>query len=337
MLSWIQALFYFQMDAQFMQKEKYIGEISYSRLLALVLIVTCLLLSTNAASGFYENGDDSLLLNLSTAQITRSSHLIELDLSHENAIFVQESIVFSISEGKFPDKLAIILPETAEIDSFQRVEMMGANSEHINYSRSGDILFFNDSEHLQESSMPALYEVRYAIKDDATLASRSFLKVLYRSDQVSYPISRLAVVATYPEGVHVHLTDGMGNAVKADSVETETNTVSFAWTSPDIDVLVVNTHDPVEPVSGTKSSGGFVFLLASGAFILMVFILYSRRKGNADIRNLEDNYEALLAVILKLEEDHKKKLISKKEFQSLHKKYRYQAMETKKKMDNLKK
>jgi len=326
-------------DAQLMQKENIFKNSNYYRLLVIVLAVTFLLLSINSASGFYENTNTSVLQNSSLVPATRSSHLIEVDLSHENAIFVQESIVFSVSlnVSEIPDNLAINVPGSAEIDSFQRVEMMGTGSEPINYTRDGDILYFDDSKRLQESSLPAIYEIRYVIKDNAAISYRSFSKVLHSSEQVFYPIGRLTVAVSHPEGVHVHLTNEIGNAIKADTVETNVNIVTFAWNNPDIAALTVNTHSPVEQSSDGNVPVAFLFLLAFGAVVVVVYMLYSKRKGNAGIRELEDQYESLLTVILQIEDDHKSKILSDKEFLSLHKKYKSQAMDIKKKIDSLQK
>ncbi|WP_406662234.1 hypothetical protein V7O66_06160 [Methanolobus sp. ZRKC3] len=301
------------------------------RSLVLIIVFSCLLISINSTSGFYNvNGSDSF--NSSMEQIIESSHLIELDLNHEGTIFVQESIVFSVSGEEALDNLIIHIPETAEVTSFKRIEMMGTDSKQIEYLRDQDALYFNDSERLYQSSMPALYEISYVLEDGKNAYSHSFSKVLHDSEKTSYPISRLAVVVNYPEGVHVSLTDAIGNALKADEIKDESNTVSFTWTSPDFDVLLVSTHKAVEQGSAKNIQNIFVLALVSVTALVLVFVLYSKRKKNADIHDLEDRYEALLAVILQTEEDRKNKVISDQEFKALHKKYKQQAMEVKKKM-----
>jgi hypothetical protein len=319
-----------------MKKENDLKATIYYKYFVLLFVTSCfIILSINSAFAFTNASD--MLLNNSTNGVVESSHLIELDLNHENMIFVQESIVFSINGNKIPEYIMIIVPETAKITSFQRIEMMGTGSKNINYTRNGDVLQFNDPEKFVMSSAPVLYELSYSVSDDTSVSYRSFLKHFHNSVQDAYPISRLSVMVNYPEGTHVYLTDGMGNALNADSVKDESDLVTFAWNNPELGVLSVNTHKAAGENLANPSPNAFFFVLMAGAVFVLILVLYSRKKRGDDFGDLEDTYESLLAVILQLEDDRKNKTITENEFTKMHKKYKSQAMDTKKKMDILKK
>ena len=283
--------------------------------------------SVNAAKEYISSG------NYSITRLIESSHLIEIDLTHEGVIPVQESIVFSVTGNGTTDKLMITVPETAEVISVQRTEMMGSGSEQVDYTRVQDTLYFNDPERFSESPIPALYEIKYVLYEDSDIHSRSFSKTLQDKERSTYPISRLAVLVNDSESVHVRLTDATGNRLKADEVKSTTGTVSFTWINPDFDVLTVNTHVPVDENAGAlKEKIGILLILALITGAASVF--YSKKK-KGDINDLEDRYEALVGVIIQIEEDWNNKVITEQEFKELHKKYKQHATETKKRIMEL--
>ena len=305
----------------------------------LMLCIFCLFLQgpALALSDSSSNLSDSSAISVSE-QIGTSefSHLIEVYFEDDNYLVASESIVYSANSANNSQELVLWIPENAEIMQFQVTDMVASTTPtSVNYSREDDFLYFPSYGDISSSGMPLLYGIRYVVQSHEE--EQLFRKVISEEGMFDYSASRLIIIVHHEENEIPAITSVSGLPLVADEVISEMNYTSYAWSSPqfnEFSITLINRN------SGTKTGIGYNYSLIAGIVLLVLVLaaaLFYKKNDSGDISDLEDLYEAELAVLTQIKEDRNKKKLSKEEFETLNKKHNENALKIKNKMEKLKK
>ncbi|SFM23025.1 hypothetical protein SAMN04488696_0463 [Methanolobus profundi] len=268
--------------------------------------------------------------------VSEFSHLIEMYFEDDNYIIVSESVVYSTGSVNDSDDLVLWIPENAEIMQFLVTDMTGSASEtSVNYSREGNFIYFSADESSTSNVMPLLYGIRYVVHSHEDVAT--FNKVIRSEGILDYPISRLIIVVNHENSEIPSITSANGIQLVADQASNDDGKTSYIWSSPAFDEFSVTLQSPN---SYTNTGTGYNYSLIIGIVLLIVVIgavLYYKKDSSGKLGELEELYEAELAVIAQIESDRKKKKLSKDDFERIHKKHSDSAAKIKEKMEKLKK
>ncbi|MDG6244967.1 MAG: hypothetical protein QCH31_11380 [Methanolobus sp.] len=318
------------------------GSISkYMRLF--LMISACLILLNSSVMAVQDNANDSsddILQDKSIplqAGVTEFSHLIEIHFQDNDLLIVSESIVYSLNMAA--EELVLWVPENAQILQFQVTDMAGtASVEPVDYERSGDLVYFRPHEDEDSGRMPKLYGIRYVIQDSGE--HNVFRKVLRHQGSFGYPISRLIITVGHDEGKVAVIRSGDGVLLQADEMASETDHSSYIWHSPQFDEFSITLKDHGVD---RRTEDGYTGIIAGSISIIVIAIFLHRiyrKKSSIDpdmLEELENLYDAELAIIKKIKEDWEKNKLSKEEFEDLHQKYTDNAAKTRKRIEKLKK
>ncbi|WMW22656.1 hypothetical protein RE476_02230 [Methanolobus mangrovi] len=270
------------------------------------------------------------------AGVSEFSHLIEVYFEDDNYLVASESIVYSASSANNSQELVLWIPENAEIMQFQVTDMIASTTAtSVNYSRTGDFVSFPSYGDTSSSGMPLLYGIRYVVQSHEE--EQTFRKVISEDGIFDYPVSRLIIIVHHEESEIPAITSVSGLQLVADEVISEMNYTSYAWSSPqfnEFSITLINQN------SGTKTGMWDNYSLIVGIVLLIIVVaaaLFYKKNDSGSISDLEDLYEAELAVLAQIKEDRKKKKLSEEEFENLHKKHSDSALKIKNKMEKLKK
>ncbi len=306
----------------------------------LMLCIFCLFLQSPAMalSDSSSNLSDSSATSTDSEQTGTSefSHLIEVYFEDDNYLVASESIVYSASSANNSKELVLWVPENADIIQFQVSDMTASTTAtSVNYSRKHDFLYFSSYGDTSSSGMPLLYGIRYVVHSHEE--EQTFRKVISEEGIFEYPVSRLIIIVHHEDNEIPAITSVSGLPLVADEVISDMNYISYAWSSPqfnEFSITLINQN------SGTKTGMGYNYSLIMGIILLIIVVaaaLFYKKNDSGNISDLEDLYEAELAVLAQIREDRNKKKLSKEEFESLNKKHNENALKIKNKMEKLKK
>ncbi|WP_407356175.1 hypothetical protein [Methanolobus sp. WCC5] len=312
--------------------------------LTLFLILSaCLILLQIPAQAFQDNTSD---INVSSqdnsssviSAISEYSHLIEIHFHDNDLLIVSESIVYLMDVTAEDEELVLWVPEAAQITHLQVTDMAGtADVRSLDHERNGSLVYFSSHGISGSNGMPQLYGIRYAIQDSGE--GTVYRKVLREQGTFGYPTSRLIIIVAHDEDKVPVIISGEDLLIEADETISETDQTSYVWYSPQFDQLSITLE---ERDKGLEAEQGYAGIIAGAIlFIIVIAVLYNRYRRNDSTDpympgELEDLYDAELAVIARIEGDWKKDKLSKEEYDSLHKKHTESAAGIKKRIEKLK-
>ncbi|WP_094228292.1 hypothetical protein [Methanolobus psychrotolerans] len=302
----------------------------------IVLSVFCLFLQAPALANDENEGNESAISIVSKqTRISEFSHLIELYFEDDNYVIISESIVYSAGSPNNSEELVLWIPENAEIMQFQVTDMAGSTPiSSVNYSRKDNLLYFHSYGTTASDGMPLLYMIRYAVHNHEE--NPAFRKVIREEEIFEYPISRLIIVVNYEEGNVPAIYSADGFSLVADQVTNGETYTSYVWSSPQFNELSIALQNNIDTNTGNGHNSGLI-----AGIILLVIVLagvvYYKMNRPGYSEELEDLYEAELAVLAQIKEDRIKNKLSREEFEKLHKKHTGNALKIKNKKDKLKK
>nr|WP_321498622.1 hypothetical protein [uncultured Methanolobus sp.] len=310
--------------------------------LALTLCIVSLLTPAMALSN--DNGTltaDSAIIG--QGNVSEYNHLIEVSLLNTGYIVVSESMVYLIESSGNPDsdqtQIKFWIPENAEIMQFQVTDMAGTNSAvPVNYTRGKNYLYFDPEDNEASSGMPLLYGIRYVIPDTG---NEVFQKVIHEDGELEQSINRLITVVYHSEYVVPKITSAEGKTIMADETVAGDNYTSFEWSSPQFEEFNIVTEE-LEPVTQKQTRYNSGMIIGILLFIAVIgAVLYYKKKdsrGNSkDISELQDLYDAEMAVIARIKHDRKNNKLSQEEYDKLEKRHGQNASKIKKEIEKMKK
>ncbi len=275
--------------------------------------------------------------------VSEYNHLIEVSLLNSGYVVVSESMVYLIETAEGQDlnqtEIKLWIPENAEIMDFQVTDMAGANSAvPVNYTRGTNYLYFYSEENESSSEMPLLYGIKYVLPDPGDEVLR---KVIYENGELEQPISGLILTVYHDENTGISLSSENGALLTADNSVLESNYSSYTWNMPAFNEFTI-TREEKEAVKNTEKSDNnlaipmliVIIIVAPAAFY------YTRKytpKSLKDINELEDLYDAEMAVLSQMKQDRKNDKLSMDEFEKLEKKHSEKASKIKSELEKLKK
>jgi len=275
--------------------------------------------------------------------VSEYNHLIEVSLLNSGYIVVSESMVYLIDptnkQHSNQSQIMFWIPENSQIMQFQTTDMAGSNSVMpVNFTRDGNYLYFYSEKNESSSGMPLLYGIRYVLPDTGDEVLR---KVIYKKGELEQPISRLILTVYHDENTGISLSSENGALLTADDTVLEANYSSYVWSTPEFNEFTI-TRNEKDLVQNTATSGNnLVIPLVIIILIVVVAGYYYMRKNSSanskDINELEDLYEAEMAVLERIKKDRKNNKLSKKEFDKLEKKHSESASKIKKELEKIKK
>ena len=346
-------------------------------------ILICILLMAQTAFAlpeYAENGGmgaptsmPSISPSASTDNIVILKELIEIDISHAEYITIRESIVFRVT-GNYTTDLMTWVPDGAVDILVSRQSMMeSVMPTEIPHIKEGNIVRFNDAEHLSSIGM-SMYAVQYAIPSDAEDEALEYKKVLQYPTYINYPISSLIIKVIYPEEIELIIKDEGGNVIQGDGIETNVNEVVHTWSAPQFKEITIETK-------ATSNVIGILPYIVIGLIVLAILVFPFVQKKmkreddevfvesastfeeegeedsdseeyedeldveeeeeekttmeEPDLDELENRYDALLSLLNEMKEDLDNGDISDDEYETLSKKYKMEAIDLMKTIDEL--
>lgn len=343
-------------------------------------ILICILLMAQTAFAlpeYAENGGmgaptsmPSLSPSASTGNIVVLQELIEIDISHAEYIVIRESIVFRVT-GNYTTDLMTWVPDGAVDILVSRQSMMeSVMPTEIPHIKEGNIVRFNDAEHLSSIGM-SIYAVQYAIPSNAEDEALEYKKVLQYPTYINYPISSLIIKVIYPEEIELIIKDEGGNVIQGDRIETNVNEVVHTWSTPQFKEITIETK-------ATSNVIGILPYIVIGLIVLAILVFPFVQKKmkreddevfvesastfegevdsdseeyedeldveeeeekttmeEPDLDELENRYDALLSLLNEMKEDLDNGDISDDEYETLSKKYKIEAIDLMKTIDEL--
>ena len=308
-----------------------------------------------------------------TGTIVIPQELIEVDLSNAEYIAIRETIVFRIM-GNYTTDLMIWVPDGATDVLVSRQSMSeSVQPIQIPHTQEGNIIRFNDAEYLNSISM-SMYAVQYFVPNDAENTAPEYTKTLQYPTYINYPISSLILKIIHPEGAEVIVKDEGGNVIQGDGIETDVNQVVHSWSAPQFKQFIVTTKPPskIKEMLPYAAIGLLILVLLAFPFIqrkikgedAKAFVEsddhsedeleddsdYEEEQDEEeyeldvdedvtmekpDLDELETRYDAVLSLINEIKVDKDNGDISDEEYETLSKKYRSEAMELMKTIDEL--
>ncbi|WP_340818569.1 hypothetical protein [Methanolobus sp. WCC4] len=300
------------------------------------ILCICSLFLITPAIAFPDDADNSSASTIAEdVGITEYSHLIEMYFEDDNYILVGESVVYSTGSANESGELVFYVPENANIMYLQVTDMAGSiPATSVNYSREDDFIYFSPVGLTGSGGMPLIYDTRYTVHSHEEVPT--FNKVIRENGVLDYPISRLIIVVNHDNEEIPSITSADGIILVADEVMSGTNKTSYIWSSPDFDEVnvILEKHN-----TGPTAGGVPNYSIIVGIILLVIVIaavLYYKKGSSGKLNELEDIYEAELVVLAKIDEDRKKKKLSKEDFERIHKKHSDNAEKIKQKMEKLK-
>lgn len=345
-------------------------------------ILICILLMAQTAFAlpeYAENGGmgaptsmPSISPSASTGNIVVLQELIEIDISHAEYIVIRESIVFRVT-GNYTTDLMTWVPDGAVDILVSRQSMMeSVMPTEIPHIKEGNIVRFNDAEHLSSIGM-SIYAVQYAIPSNAEDEALEYKKVLQYPTYINYPISSLIIKVIYPEEIELIIKDEGGNVIQGDRIETNVNEVVHTWSTPQFKEITIETKE-------VSNAIGILPYIVIGLIVLAILVFPFVQKKmkreddevfvesastfegevdsdseeyedeldveeeeeeekttmeEPDLDELENRYGALLSLLNEMKEDLDNGDISDDEYETLSKKYKMEAIDLMKTIDEL--
>ncbi len=216
-----------------------------------ILICILLMAQTAFAHPEYAPGSMSGMTSgntISGSNIVILQELIEVDISNTESVTIRESIVFRVT-GNYTTDLMTWVPDGA-INVLVSRQSMNENipSIQIPHVKEGNIVRFNDSEHLSSAGM-SMYAIQYLVPNDAENTVPGYTKILQYPAYINYPISYLTVKIIPAHGMELVIKDEGGNVIQGDNIETEDNAIIHSWASPQIKKISISTK-PKSNITG---------------------------------------------------------------------------------------
>lgn len=346
-------------------------------------ILICILLMTQTAFAFPQNGQDAatatptsmptISSSDSTGSIVVLQELIEVDMSNAEYVAIRETIVFR-AMGNYTTDLMAWVPNNA-IDIIVSRQSMSESVQPIQIAhiKEGNIIRFNDAEQLNSVGM-AMYAIQYFVPNNAQNAAPEYKKVLQYPTYVNYPISSLIFKIIHPEGAEIIITDEGGNVLQGDGTETNVNEIVHSWSAPQFKEFTIGIKPPSKITAILPYAAIGILILAVLAF---PFIQRKMKHGDEnkkvfvenagtfeyeeeeeenndseeykdeldvdeevtmeepDLDELETRYNAVLSLLDGIKVDRDNGDISDDEYDTLSKKYKMEAIDLMKTIDEL--
>ncbi|MGP8322209.1 MAG: hypothetical protein ACT6FE_07835 [Methanosarcinaceae archaeon] len=298
--------------------------------------------------------------------------LIEVDISSAENVIVRETIVFRTT-GNYTTDLMVWLPDDAEIMSISRQNMTEDNPAiQLQYMQEGNILKFNDAERLNTPGIMApMYALHYVIPITMDKESE-YTKIIQYPTYINYPVSSLIVTVIPAEGMDIVIKDEGGNVIQGDIIELGINAVIHTWSSPEFKEFTISTKSKGNTTNILPYIAIGIIILA---VLTLPFIREKVKGGNdnkfakkvgtskeekkekedsdhknkskvinvgetittkePDLNELEDRYDATLSLLNKIKNDRDSGNLSEKEYKILSGKYKIEAIDLMKTIDEL--
>ncbi len=313
----------------------------------------------------------SLSPSASTGNIVILQELMEIDISNAESIAIRESIVFRVT-GNYTTDLMTWVPDGAVDILVSRQSMMeSVMPTEIPHIKEGNIVRFNDAEQLSSIGM-SMYAVQYAIPRSAEDEALEYKKVLQYPTYINYPISSLIIKVIHAEGMELIIKDEGGNVIQGDGIETNVNEIVHTWSTPQFKEITIETKEAGNVIGILPYIVIGLIVLAILAFPFVqkkmkreddeVFVESAstfEEEGEEgsdseeyedeldveeeeeitmeepDLDELENRYDAVLSLLNEMKKDRDNGDISDDEYKALSKKYKMEAIDLMKTIDEL--
>ena len=310
----------------------------------------------------------SLSPSASTGNIVILQELIEIDISNAESIAIRESIVFRVT-GNYTTDLMTWVPDGAVDILVSRQSMMeSVMPTEIPHIKEGNIVRFNDAEQLSSMGM-SMYAVQYTIPRSAEDEALEYKKVLQYPTYINYPISSLIIKVIHAEGMELIIKDEGGNVIQGDGIETNVNEIVHTWSTPQFKEITIETKEAGNVIGILPYIVIGLIVLAILAFPFVqkkmkreddeVFVesasTFEGEEGSdseeyedeldveeeeitmeePDLDELENRYDAVLSLLNEMKKDRDNGDISDDEYKALSKKYKMEAIDLMKTIDEL--
>ena len=278
--------------------------------------------------------------------------------------------------GNYTTDLMAWIPDGAEIVGVSRQEMVDEIPPlNVQYVQEGNVVRFNDAERLNAPGMPPMYAVQYLAPINAEDRTPEFTKVLQYPTYINYPINSLIVKIT-PPTENIVIKDEGGNEIYGDGIDTNVEAVVHTWSAPQFKEFTVGTKSQININGIIPYIViGFLILIVL-AFPFVQKRMKSGDKSEAeisaddledidekdvesnyeeeyaeepdvkedeenhieepDLDELETRYDAVLSLLSDIGDDRDNGDISDDEYEMLSKKYKSEAVDLMKTIDELK-
>lgn len=309
----------------------------------------------------------SLSPSVSTGNIVILQELMEIDISNAESIAIRESIVFRVT-GNYTTDLMTWVPDGAVDILVSRQSMMeSVMPTEIPHIKEGNIVRFNDAEQLSSMGM-SMYAVQYTIPRSAEDEALEYKKVLQYPTYINYPISSLIIKVIHAEGMELIIKDEGGNVIQGDGIETNVNEIVHTWSTPQFKEITIETKEAGNVIGILPYIVIGLIVLAILAFPFVqkkmkreddeVFVesasTFEGEEGSdseeyedeldveeeitmeePDLDELENRYDAVLSLLNEMKKDRDNGDISDDEYKALSKKYKMEAIDLMKTIDEL--
>lgn len=309
----------------------------------------------------------SLSPSASTGNIVILQELMEIDISNAESIAIRESIVFRVT-GNYTTDLMTWVPDGAVDILVSRQSMMeSVMPTEIPHIKEGNIVRFNDAEQLSSMGM-SMYAVQYTIPRSAEDEALEYKKVLQYPTYINYPISSLIIKVIHAEGMELIIKDEGGNVIQGDGIETNVNEIVHTWSTPQFKEITIETKEAGNVIGILPYIVIGLIVLAILAFPFVqkkmkreddeVFVesasTFEGEEGSdseeyedeldveeeitmeePDLDELENRYDAVLSLLNEMKKDRDNGDISDDEYKALSKKYKMEAIDLMKTIDEL--
>ncbi len=311
----------------------------------------------------------------SVGNIVVLQQLVEVDISSVENIIVRETIVFKTTGNYTTDLMIWVPDgaEIMGISRQDMTEEKPAIP--LQYVQEGNILQFNDAERLNTTGiMPPMYAIQYVIPRTTVDKEPEYTKILQYPTYINYPISNLIVTIISAEGIDTAIKDEGGNVIQGDTIESGINRVMHAWSSPEFKEFTISTRSQGNTTNillyiaigliilavlafpfvqkKMKAGNGDTFVKSAGTLKQKKEDSDNEKKGKGlkgeavnvdenvnmaepDLDEFEVRYDAVVSLLNEIKNDRDNGNLSDNEYKKLSGKYKTEAIDLMKTIDEL--
>ncbi|MCL7411635.1 MAG: hypothetical protein M8350_07510 [Methanosarcinaceae archaeon] len=299
--------------------------------------------------------------------------LIEVDITNVEYTVVRETIIFS-AMGNYTTDLMVWIPDGTTEIVIERQEMIeGTSSTQLQYTEKGNIVRFNDAERLNTPGMPPMYMIQYVISGTSDNDLPQYTKVLQYPTYINYPVSNLLLKIITAQGMEPTIKDEGGNVIQGDNIETGVNEVIHTWSTPQFKEFTIETKTPsnIGGILPYIVIGLVIIAILAFPFVQKkmkkeddeIFVESASTFEEEEIKEEEENdsdeyedeldinenviveepdldeletrYDAILSLLSEIKADRDSGDINDEEYKTLSRKYRSEAVDLMKVIDEL--
>jgi len=263
------------------------------------------------------------------AGISFLQYIIDVDMSYADEILIQETWTLS-GEGNTAE-ITLSVPQDAIVMRFQKQDMSNAAAiTDLEYTRTGDILYFSDDIPNGSSVSPQLYSLLYLLPEKS---DGQFTKTFTVPGYNSSSIHSLILNVKTNEDFEPLVVDGNGIPLSSNS-KREGNITTFFFSHPSFNEITVSLRE--KKVSNNTIYISALFFIAGLLALGGAIYINKRNKGvptDTDVQELEYRYAAVQKVLSTIDSDLKDNIIDENIHSLMSAKYRKEASEIKKELD----